>query len=255
MTVPCLAAALAPLVADPEGSVLLFDFDGTLSPIVGSPEAARPAAGVVDLLVRLADRYRLVAAVSGRPVEFLAAHLPPSLVLSGLYGLESLVGGTHQVRPGVERWRAAVDDAAGRADAAGVEGLLVERKGLSATLHFRSRPRAAAAVTRLAVNLAERTGLEARPAKMSVELHPPVSSDKGLVVRELAQGARGVLYVGDDVGDLPAFSTLAELRAEGVTTVGVAVETPELPDAVLVAADVAVDGPVGVVGVLCDLLG
>lgn len=255
MTVPSLAGALAPLVADPSGTVLLFDFDGTLAPIVASPAAARPAPGVVDLLDRLAERYRLVGTVSGRPVEFLAAHLPRSLVLSGLYGLESVVHGVHRVRPGVEQWRAPIRDVADRAEAAGVEGLLVERKGLSVTLHFRSRPRAGAAVTRLAAELAELSGLEARPAKMSAELHPPVRSDKGLVVHELADGARGVVYVGDDVGDLPAFAALAELRAVGVTTVGVAVETPELPDAVRVAADLQVDGPVGVVGLLRVLLG
>lgn len=241
-------------MADTEGSVLLFDFDGTLSPIVQPPSSARPIAGAVELLGRLADRYRLVGVVSGRPVEFLARHLPPSVVLSGLYGLESRVGGARQTRPGVERWRAAVDDAARRVAAARVEGMLVEPKGLSVTLHFRSRPEAAAAVTRLATDVAERTGLEARPAKMSVELHPPVSSNKGLVVQELAHGAGGVLYVGDDVGDLPAFTALAELRSGGTTTVGVAVATPELPDAVRDAADVTVDGPVGVVGLLSALL-
>ena len=255
MTVPPPTGALAPLVADPEGTALLFDFDGTLAPIVASPAAAQPAPGVVDLLGRLAGRYQLVAAVSGRPVDFLAAHLPRSLVLSGLYGLESVVDGVHRVRPGVERWRAAISEVADRAEAAGVEGMLVERKGLSVTLHFRSRPDADEDVTRLAAELAEATGLEARPAKMSMELHPPVSSDKGLVVRELAGGARGVLYVGDDVGDLPAFDAIAELQAGGVVAVGVAVATPELPQAVRAAADLEVDGPVGVVALLRALLG
>lgn len=245
---------VASLVADPGGSVLLFDFDGTLSPIVDVPAAARPLPGAVDLLERLAARYRLVGAVSGRPVDFLAEHLPPSVVLSGSYGLEWRVDGVTQVRPGVEAWRIAVAEAVGQAQEASIEGLLVEPKGLSVTLHFRNQPRSAAAVSRLAAAVAAETGLVARPAKMSLELHPPVEADKGVVVEELTDGARGVLYVGDDLGDLPAFAALGRLRASGVVTVGAAVETTELPDELRAAADVLVDGPTGVVELLHALL-
>ena len=232
----------------------MFDFDGTLSPIVDVPSAARPAPGVVDLLGQLVGHYSVVAAVSGRPVGFLADHLPPSITLSGLYGLESRVDGVVQVRPGVEQWRTVVADAAKQAEQAAIDGVLVEQKGLSVTLHFRNRPRAAAAVTRLAADLAAATGLEPRPAKMSIELHPPVAADKGVVVLELALGARAVLYVGDDLGDLPAFAALGSLRADGVATVGIAVETPELPTEVRSVADGLVAGPLGVTDLLRALL-
>jgi trehalose 6-phosphate phosphatase len=252
---PELTEALAPFVADPAGSVLLFDFDGTLSPIVDDPAAARPSPGVVDLLGRLAARYRIVGAVSGRSVDFLAAHLPPALALSGLYGLETAVDGRGVLRPGVEHWEPVVADAAARAAGATVPGMLVEHKRLSVTLHYRSHPEAGPAVLAAADDLAAATGLEARSAKMSVELHPPVASDKGEVVRELADGARGVLYVGDDVGDLPAFHALADLRTQGLTTVGIAIGTPELPTALRSAADVVVDGPPGAVDVLRALAG
>lgn len=198
--------------------------------------------------------YGVIAAVSGRPVAFLAEHLPPSITLSGLYGLEWRVDGVVHVRPGVEQWRAAVAEAALQAEQAAIDGVLVEPKGLSVTLHFRNRPRAAAAVTRLAADLAVATGLETRPAKMSIELHPPVAADKGVVVRELALGARAVLYVGDDVGDLPAFGALGGLRADGATTVGIAVETPELPAEVRSVADGLVAGPAGVTDLLRALL-
>jgi len=249
-----LTSAVAPLRADPGGSVLLFDFDGTLSPIVDDPDAAGPAPGVVGLLEELTARYRTVGAVSGRPVDFLAARLPSSLVLSGLYGLESVVDGVRADRTGVEVWRHRVDDAAARAVEQAPEGMRVEPKGLSVTLHYRGRPELAEPVLHLAEALAAETGLEARAAKMSAELHPPVDADKGLVVRELAVGAAAILYAGDDLGDLPAFAALADLRADGRATLAVAVETPELPASLRAAADLLVAGPQGIVDLLHALL-
>lgn len=253
MTDPSVAALVAPLAADPSGSALLFDFDGTLAPVVDVPDAARPAPGVVERLELLARRYRTVAVVSGRPVDFLAAQLPAGVALSGLYGLEWSLDGTRWHRPGVDAWRAAIDEAAAGATDAGLDGLLVEAKGLSVTLHYRSRPEAAGAVEELSAVLVADTGLVARPAKMSVELHPPVDADKGMVVGELAEGATGVLYVGDDLGDLPAFAALGVLRGEGLVTLAVAVDSPELPAAVRAAAELVVDGPDGVLSLLDDL--
>ena len=245
---------MAPFVEDPAGAVLLFDFDGTLAPIVADPAAAVAGPGVSQRLARLARGYRLVAVVSGRPVSYLGAHLPPDLHLSGLYGLESAIDGEVELRPGADRWRASVAAAADAMTALG-GGVVVERKGLSVTVHYRNDPGRAEDVHRAAEQVAVETGLLARPAKMSVELHPPVATDKGLVVTELADGARSALYVGDDRGDLPAFAALAALRVRGVQTAAVAVATEEAPAELLAAADAAVDGPDGVVVLLDQLLG
>src|SRR5690606_13637583 len=81
---------LAPLTADPSRAGVLCDFDGSLAPIVEDPAAARPVDGAVDALAALAERYAVVAVISGRPVSFLRTVLPESLRLVGLYGLEHL---------------------------------------------------------------------------------------------------------------------------------------------------------------------
>ena len=65
--------ALEPFRQEPDRSVLIFDYDGTLSPIVTDPAAARLVDGAAELLAALAERYRTVAVVSGRSVDFLAA--------------------------------------------------------------------------------------------------------------------------------------------------------------------------------------
>jgi hypothetical protein len=140
-----LHEALAPVRADPGRSVLLFDFDGTLSPVVDDPAAAVARPGVAERLDRLAASYRLVGAVSGRPVAFLANVLPPSLALSGLYGLESRLDGKVAGHPEADRWRPVVTDAvatlaAATAPGEAAHGVVVEAKGLSITLHVRTRP-------------------------------------------------------------------------------------------------------------------
>lgn len=239
----------APIRARAATAALLFDFDGTLSPTVDDPAAARPAPGAVDLLDELAARYRTVALVSGRPVAFLAPLVPPSVTLSGQYGLELRRPGG-PVESAAGRWAAAVDDAFARIVAAAVDGAHAEPKGLTLTVHYRTRPEAAAAVRALAVDVAARTGLVVHDAKQSVELRPPVDTDKGRVVRALAADADAVVYVGDDRGDLPALAAVADLRAAGAVGLAAAVDGPELPDDVRRAADVLLAGPAGCVDLL-----
>lgn len=248
------AELLEPLRRDPAGTVLAFDFDGTLSPIVDDPATARPQSGTIARLVALADGYRRVAIVSGRPLAFLADVVPEPVELSGIYGLEWRRQGVRGVSEVAEGWADTVAGAVARADGAGIEGVVVESKGLSATLHYRNRPAAAAEVRALATDLASATGLEARDAKMSVELHPPIDTDKGVAVRHLADGARNVLYAGDDLGDLPALGALAELRTHGLTTVAVAVDSDEAPEELLAGADLVLDGPHGMLQVMDTLL-
>jgi trehalose 6-phosphate phosphatase len=88
---------------------------------------------------------------------------------------------------------------------------------------------------------------------MSRELVPPVDTDKGVVVTALAAGLEAVCFMGDDVGDLPAFAALRRLRAKGVDTLAVAVRGPEAPTALLAEADLVVDGPTGALGFLREL--
>ena len=257
MTV-ALTAAVEPLRARAPRTALLFDFDGTLSPLVDDPAAARPAPGVAERLERLAGAYRTVGVLSGRPVAFLAAHLPATLALSGLYGLETLVDGVVVDHPDAARWRPVVAEVAELAAAAAapggpIDGAVVEPKGLSLTLHVRTRPHLAPAVHALAAQLAEGSGLELRTAKMSVELHPPIAADKGTALRRLAAGADAVVFVGDDVGDLPAFDALAGL-GDGVHRLAVAVGGPELPDIVRSRAQLVLADQSEVIALLDALL-
>src|SRR5439155_31433 len=85
---PVAREALGRLLCDgPAG--LATDFDGTVSPIVSPPEAARPLPGVEQSLGLLVDYLAVVALVSGRTVADLALRIDvPGAIYVGNHGLE-----------------------------------------------------------------------------------------------------------------------------------------------------------------------
>jgi trehalose 6-phosphate phosphatase len=247
---------------DPATVAVLTDFDGTLSPIVDDPAQAGPLPGTVETLHALADRYGRVAVVSGRPVAFLRHRLgleerPASrLRLSGLYGLEWVVDNEVHVHPVALEYAPVVDDAAGRAEAAAPDGVIVERKGFSFTLHVRTGQQHVDWARSWADATAHTTGLVVHGARMSFELRPPVDIDKGTVVTALIDGFRTAVFLGDDLGDLPAFDALDRHVAADPSNVArrVGVRSAEAPPELLERADVLVDGPAGALAVLRALL-
>jgi trehalose 6-phosphate phosphatase len=241
-------------MADPLGAGVFTDFDGTLAAIVDDPASSRPLPGAAEVLASLAHRVGRVAVISGRPVSVLGRFFGPSVTLSGLYGLQRLVDGRREDHPDALAWAPVVDDVVARATAEGPDGMRVEHKELSVTLHYRERPDVASAVEAWAVEASERTGLERHSARMSVELHPPVAADKGTALVDLSAGLSSVCFIGDDVGDLPAFAALDHLATTGVTTVKVAVASAEQDPRLAQAADLVVPGPEAVVDLLHQLL-
>jgi len=246
-------ARLAPLLESPGSTAIITDFDGTLAPIVDDPAAARPLPGAVEILDHLAGSFGLVAVVSGRPASFLAAHLggASGVVLVGLYGLERAVGGRVVSVPGAETWRPVVASVVERLTVTAPAGVSVEAKGLTVTVHWRTAPTRATEVEALVQAEVVRTGLVAHPGRMSIELRPPLAVDKGSVVMALVEGRRAACFLGDDLGDLPAFVALDRWAAsEGSAHVTVAAVDGETADEVAAAAQLVVDGPTGALGIL-----
>ncbi|HEX3840361.1 MAG TPA: trehalose-phosphatase [Acidimicrobiales bacterium] len=245
--------ALSPLVDDPSATAILTDFDGTLAAIITDPAEVEPLPGVASTLARLSAGFGLVAVVSGRPVSFLTEHLAGAgrLQLVGLYGLErSGERGEVIAAPGAEPWRRVVEAAVTRLKSAAPPNVTVEPKALTVTVHWRRDPALAAVAIGLAEAEATATGLETHPGRMSIELRPPLAIDKGSVVASLVEGYRAAAYLGDDLGDLPAFAALDAASSRGLVTVKVAAVDGESPAEVAAAADVVVDGPTGALAVL-----
>jgi len=233
---------------DPRTIAVLSDFDGSLAPIVERPEDAVPVPGARQVLGRLLVDAGLVGIVSGRPVDFLRTRLDvDGLVLVGQYGLERLEGSVVVADPRIADYAAAIAAARAEAESSWPE-LYVEHKGDTAfTVHWRSRPdRDVGGAVRA---LARRHGLRSHGGRMACEVRPPVDLDKGSAVRELVDGYRGAVFVGDDRGDLSAFAALDDVPV----TLRVGVRSPEAPHELDRAVDVMVDGPEGAVALLSEL--
>ena len=175
--------------------------------------------------------------------------------LFGLYGMEGVASdGSVAVDPSLEHWRGPVDEIRQRAERESPPGVHVEPKGLSVTLHWRADPVSEPWVEDFARQAEDRAGLLGQRGRMSIELRPPVATDKGTVVREIGAGYRAASYFGDDLGDLAAFRALDQLAELGLAVTRVAVVDPESPPQVLEAADLLVAGPGGAVALLEELV-
>ena len=245
------------------GALIATDFDGTLAPIVEHPDDARPAPGAIEVLVALAEHGAHIGVVTGRDAATVlrlgGLDAVPGLVIEGLYGLEQWRGGelTSPDTPApMAELRRRLPDLLGTERADG--GVWIEDKRLSLVLHTRQAEDPATEHARLrgpAERLATRLGLDVHPGRNVLEFRLP-GHDKAGAVRRLVEATQpdAVLYAGDDVGDLPAFALLDELRRTGTSAWGVAAVSDEAPRELVGAADVTVDGPAGVVALLRALL-
>ncbi len=236
------------LAADATSAGILLDVDGTLSPIVERPELAELAAGARPVLSRLVERYRVVAAISGRTRDELEGLVDVVGVrLIGSYGLASGPVPADVISAVL----AAADE---------VEGAWMETKGATIAVHYRAT-RDADAAGRL---LQERLSALALPARMAlvpgkyvVELVPAGLPLKEGAVDRIIQDEqlRAALYAGDDLADFLAFEALDRARGDGRLehAVKVAVRGAETPEELMAAADVVVEGPAEMIELLATL--
>ena len=192
--------------------------------------------------------FRVVGVITGRRSEEAAEVLEvPGVRFAGLYGMQEATPELlASVVPLVASAVAVVPEA------------WAEDKGVSVAVHYRQAPDPAAARARLVVALqplAGENGLEIVEGKMVIELVPPDRPMKGATIERIAGelALEAVLYAGDDVADIDGFAGLDRLEERGLFVVRVAVHGAETPQALLDRADIAVDGPAGLVQLLRQL--
>ena len=192
------------------GVLCVFDFDGTLSPIVPAPDEAFLPAPVLARLQALQGLAR-IGILTGRALADIAPRLnfkPDFLV--GNHGLEGLPQSSQQIshfRQLCSNWHSDVRQAL-TSGALADPGVMVEDKLISLSVHYRHAERQEPVVTALRALFA---GLTPAPriigGKYVFNLLPHAAGDKGTAFEQLMQhsGAPSALYVGDDVTDEDVF--------------------------------------------------
>ena len=258
--------ALAPIRSEPDRAAILLDIDGTLAPIVRHADDAHVPEATRAVLIEVSRRYRLVGCVSGRRAATARQIVAiGTIAYIGNHGGELLRPGATrpEVDPELEAWTSRVREFAARVDSAERQRLRVrsEDKDAIAAFHWRGAPDEAAAerAVREIAEQAEGDGFAVHWGRKVLEVRPPVAFDKGLGIISLLRGEEDVaaaMYVGDDTTDLDAFRALAGLAEAGEleTALRVAVASEEAPPELAREADLTVDGPGGVRGLLEALL-
>ena len=247
---------------EPGAVAVLTDIDGTLAPIVPTPDMSEISEELKDSLRRLSGRYLLVAVISGRKTQDASQLIGlDDIVYFGNHGFEILRDGEVEVIPEALPYLERVEELEhlSREELA-PEGAYVEEKGITASVHYRNAPRE---VGERSVEFmkgeGERLGLRITVGRGVVEARPPIRADKGTAVRTLVEEYRPekAMFIGDDTTDLDAFRELERLREEERLreTLRVGVGSKGGPQEIETEADIVVDGVEGVGGVLKALLG
>ncbi|HET7697017.1 MAG TPA: trehalose-phosphatase [Vicinamibacterales bacterium] len=210
--------------------LLLFDFDGTLTPFLPDPGAVGLDDEVRALLASLALKPKsTVGIISGRRLPDLEKRLkiPGEVYVAGFHGLEIHAPGETFMHPEAAAATATMRAIAGamRPHLPALPGVFIEDKVFSIALHFREAAPAVRIVSQSLFMDAAREHLDAGrlrvlPGSCVVELLPGISWHKGSALQwireriERVHGPTFTVYVGDDVTDEDAFRAVGP---EGMT--------------------------------------
>lgn len=226
-----------------ERLVLLFDYDGTLTPFAAHPSLARLDPLLRGLLARLAATPRVtVGVVSGRALDDLLEMVDlAGLYFGGSMGLELDLRGERFIPADAWRSRERIDEliAAVEARLSAHPGAWVEKKPFGLTVHYRhvAPDRLEPLRDDIAALLGPHaTDLHVVDGPLVIEVGPAIERDKGTTLRTIVAHSgtepATVLYAGDAANDAPALAATVEL---GGVALGIGPEPPaaavyRLPD-------------------------
>ncbi len=199
---------------------LLLDFDGTISEIVLRPEDAQVAPQIRPFLEALAVRPDFsVAIVSGRALEDVRARAGlQDVIYVGNHGLEIEAGTTRFREPHAESLRRELRSLSLQLKLAlaETEGVEIEDKGLTLSVHYRRVPEQLHHWVREVTHgaAARSRSFQSREGKMVLEVKPQSNWNKGYaikwILREILPPPSLPIYIGDDVTDEDAFAAIPQ---------------------------------------------
>lgn len=214
------------LLKNNRATILMLDFDGTLTPIVKPPQKALLSSRAKDILQKLSKKQGVfLAIISGRELKVLKERVQiPDIIYGGIHGLEGEIYSKKHSFPIQKQYFSILAEIKKELIklASNFEGVLIQDKKLTLSLHYR------------AVNTTQISSLKMlfkqiidkkKAAKLIAviwgkkiwEIRPNTDCDKGyfakLVIKEISHltGSQPLaFYIGDDKTDEDAFKALAD---------------------------------------------
>lgn len=198
---------------------VFLDYDGTLTPIVATPDLAVLSQEMRETIKALSGYYK-VSIVSGRATDDVRGKVQlDGIFYAGSHGFEIVdPAGKVEISKEAQAARPMIDEVHAKLSARlkDVEGALVEHVKYTISAHYRlvsdaDFPRVENAVEDI---LKEYSGLRKTSGKKVFEIRPKIDWHKGkavewiLNVLEYHPDKHMVIYVGDDVTDEDAFAAL-----------------------------------------------
>ena len=208
--------------------LLLFDFDGTLAPIVDRPELAALAPETRQRLANLAGRENFITGIiSGRSLADVSTKVDvPGLVYAGNHGFEIAGRGISFSHPQARQVRETLAGVCGELGEAlsALPKAIIEDKGLTLSVHYRLVPGADQATVRqrfgdVLLPYTKSGQLRTTAGKMVLEVRPNLDWGKGKAITELQSifpNAGLTVFFGDDVTDEDGFAAVQETNGVAV---------------------------------------
>ena len=205
--------------------LLLSDYDGTLTPIVSRPEEAILTPAVREKLRALAKKPAFsVGIISGRRLSEVKALVEvEGIYYAGNHGLEIEGPGIKFINPAAKAAQTQMKNLARQFSAklGSTEGVIVEDKGLSLSIHYRlvkkSEEKIVAETFHQIISPWLREGkIRLTSGKKVWEVKPPIDWHKGKAVEIIMKEIKALLnleqsltiYLGDDTTDEDAFKII-----------------------------------------------
>jgi trehalose 6-phosphate phosphatase len=221
---------------------IFLDFDGTLSPIVSSPQEAVLDDEVRPILEALARRNDVgIAIVSGRSMADVRERVGLSgVVYAGNHGLEAESDTISYRNPDAEAMRRELKCTLLqlRLALSETDGLEIEDKGLTLAVHFRRvTEHLHDWVRSITLSTVGRSrSFTCREGKMVIDIKPRIEWHKGYAVqwilKEIMPSGALPIYLGDDVTDEDAFAAIREgitIKVGGSVETGAQFKLPDVP--------------------------
>jgi trehalose-phosphatase len=218
--------------------VVMLDVDGTLAPIAPVFDQARVPVETQKVISSLVEQPSVhVALVTGRGGATAKRMVGvENLWVVGNHGFEIQgPNGEDFADPNVATYRDVIATAAARLQPkiSAMQGVIIENKAITLSVHWRLAPADIAPSLRNVVDeVANSLGLRVTDGKRIFEIKPPALIDKGTAVLALAErltnGGDGgsIVFAGDDVTDEDAIRALRAHHPRAVTIRVIGEENP-----------------------------